>query len=120
MLQTVRLTGSSRLIRTRESGVAWQAGAQGPPVVQHHVVGCRVSSSQQHGSGDGACGAARRWLLHVEDTNPHSLSAHGWLEDTRKVAKYVMSDADYARRENTYRAYKEQRRKARLSEGFLH
>lgn len=56
----------------------------------------------------------------MEDTNPHSLSAHGWLEDTRKVAKYVMSDADYARRENTYRAYKEQRRKARLRAGLLH
>ena len=65
-------------------------------------------------------GARRRWLLHVEDTNPHSLSAHGWLEDTRKVAKYVMSDEDYARRENTYRAYKEQRRKARPRAGFPH
>ncbi|KAK9843543.1 hypothetical protein WJX81_008120 [Elliptochloris bilobata] len=50
------------------------------------------------------------WVLHVQDTNPHSLSAHGWLEDTRKVVKYVMSDEDYARRENTYRSYKERRR----------
>jgi hypothetical protein len=49
----------------------------------------------------------------VEDTNPHSLSAHGWLEDTSKVAKYVMSDADYAARAGTYRAYKERRRQAR-------
>ncbi len=55
----------------------------------------------------------RRWVLHVEDTNPHSLSAHGWLEDTSKVAKYVMSDEEYARRDNTYRSYKERRRQAR-------
>ncbi len=53
----------------------------------------------------------RRWVLHVVDTNPNSASARGWLEDTSKVAKYVMSDADYAARDNTYRQYKEQKRK---------
>ena len=48
-----------------------------------------------------------RWVLHVADTNPNSLSARGWLEDTSKVQKYVMSDAEYDARENTYRKYKE-------------
>lgn len=49
------------------------------------------------------------WVLHVIDTNPNSLSARGWLEDTSKVQKYVMSDADYDARENTYRRHKAQK-----------
>ena len=53
-----------------------------------------------------------RWLLHIVDTNPNSLSARGWLEDTSKVQKYVMSDAEYGARENTYRKYKEGKLKA--------
>ena len=53
-----------------------------------------------------------RWLLHIVDTNPNSLSARGWLEDTSKVQKYVMSDAEYDARENTYRKYKEGKLKA--------
>ncbi|CAL8462895.1 g2429 [Coccomyxa elongata] len=51
------------------------------------------------------------WVLHIIDTNPNSLSARGWLEDTSKVQKYVMSDADYDARENTYRQYKAQKLK---------
>lgn len=43
------------------------------------------------------------YLLHVIDTDPTSASANGWLEDTSKVAKYMMSDADYSKREGTYR-----------------
>jgi hypothetical protein len=49
------------------------------------------------------CHLSRRYQLHVEDTDPTSLSAGGWLEDVSKVDKYVMSDGDYAQRENTYR-----------------
>ncbi|KDD72106.1 hypothetical protein H632_c3858p0, partial [Helicosporidium sp. ATCC 50920] len=45
--------------------------------------------------------------LHVIDTDPSSLSAGGWLEDTSKVDKYVMSEEAYASRENTYRKFKE-------------
>lgn len=56
-----------------------------------------------------------RMVLHVIDTNPNSLSARGWLEDTSKVQKYVMSDADYNARENTYRKYKEQKLKVRVN-----
>ncbi len=33
----------------------------------------------------------------------------GWLEDVSKVEKYVMSDADYDAREDTYRKFKEER-----------
>ena len=48
----------------------------------------------------------RRCIIHVVDTDASSKSAAGWLEDTSKVQKYVMSDEDYAKRENTYKQYK--------------
>ena len=51
------------------------------------------------------------YVIHVIDTDPTSVSANGWLEDTSKVAKYVMSDEDYNRRENTYRKFKEDKLK---------
>lgn len=54
-------------------------------------------------------------MLHIVDTDPLSLSANGWLEDTSKVQKYEMSDQAYAERENTYRKFKEQRLKVRGS-----
>ena len=47
------------------------------------------------------------YVIHIIDIDPTSASANGWLEDTSKVAKYVMSDEDYNKRENTYRKYKE-------------
>ncbi len=47
-----------------------------------------------------------RCIIHVIDTDASSKSASGWLEDTSKVQKYVMSDEDYAKRENTYKQYK--------------
>eukprot|EP00889_Picochlorum_renovo_P004754 jgi/Picre1/31784/NNA_007134.t1 len=50
-------------------------------------------------------------ILHVEDTDPMSLAAQGWLEDVSKVEKYVMSDADYDARENTYRQFKKEKLK---------
>ena len=37
--------------------------------------------------------------------DPHSLAKHGWLEDTSKVEKYRMSDADYDKREGTVRKW---------------
>jgi len=55
----------------------------------------------------------RRYVLHIIDTDPLSLSANGWLEDTSKVQKYEMSDEDYAQRENTYRKFKEKKLQAR-------
>ena len=47
------------------------------------------------------------------DTNPDSLSARGWLEDTSKVQKFTMSDEDYKARENTYWSYKQEKLKVR-------
>ncbi len=58
---------------------------------------------------------ARRWALHIVDTNPNSLSARGWLEDTSKVQKYTMTDAEYRARDNTYWKYKEQKLKVCLA-----
>lgn len=43
--------------------------------------------------------------LRVVDANPHSLAASGWLEDTSRVEKYVMSDAAYDARADTYKKY---------------
>lgn len=54
-----------------------------------------------------------RCILHVIDTDASSKSAAGWLEDTSKVQKYVMSDEDYAKRENTYKQYKLMKQKVR-------
>ena len=48
-------------------------------------------------------------------TNCACLVGQGWLEDVSKVEKYVMSDADYEAREDTYRKFKEERlREVRL------
>ena len=49
--------------------------------------------------------------IHIVDTNPHSLSAGGGLEDTSLVKKYVMSDEEYNKRKNTLRAYKREQMK---------
>ena len=48
-----------------------------------------------------------------------SASANGWLEDTSKVQKYVMSDDAYNQREGTYRQYKQMRRKVCPSQHSL-
>lgn len=49
--------------------------------------------------------------LHVVDTDPHSLSAHGALENVENVEKYVISDEAYNKRANTYRAFRDEKRK---------
>lgn len=54
------------------------------------------------------------------DTNPNSLSARGWLEDTSKVQKYTMSDEDYKARENTYWRYKEEKLKVSICSLLCH
>jgi tubulin-folding cofactor B len=46
------------------------------------------------------------WTIHIDDTDAHSASAGGWLEDVSKVKKYEMSDDAYNARENTYRQWK--------------
>ncbi len=49
------------------------------------------------------CLPACSCTLFIIDNDPTSLSANGWLEDVSKVDKYVMSDEEYSRRDNTYR-----------------
>ena len=48
-------------------------------------------------------------VLHVADADPFSLSRGGGLEDLSQVEKYTMSDADYDKRENTYRKFKQKK-----------
>lgn len=44
------------------------------------------------------------------DEDPFSVSANGWLEDTSLVPKYKLSDEAYAKKENTYRKFKQKMR----------
>lgn len=50
-----------------------------------------------------SCLLFNRYIIHIIDLDPQSASAGGWLEDTSLVQKYVMSDDEYNKRENTYR-----------------
>ncbi|KAM7256208.1 hypothetical protein ACFE04_011949 [Oxalis oulophora] len=45
--------------------------------------------------------------LHVIDLDPASLTSGGWLEDTSLVEKYTISEQDYAKRDGTFRKFKE-------------
>lgn len=47
------------------------------------------------------------WIIHIIDSNPYSLSAHGGLEDVSQVKKYEISDEDYMKRDDNYRKWKE-------------
>ncbi|PNG99179.1 Tubulin-specific chaperone B, partial [Tetrabaena socialis] len=49
------------------------------------------------------------YTIHITDTDPGSLSAGGWLEDTSLVEKYRMSDTDYDKREKSYRKWKNEK-----------
>eukprot|EP00937_MAST-01D_sp_MAST-1D-sp2_P004760 g4760.t1 len=44
--------------------------------------------------------------VHVKDSNPHSGARGGGYEDVSLVEKYVMSEEDYNKRENTVRRFK--------------
>ena len=61
-----------------------------------------------------------RCTIHVIDTDASSKSASGWLEDTSKVQKYVMSDEDYAKRENTYKQFKKMKQKVSFNADTCH
>lgn len=49
--------------------------------------------------------------VHVVDHDPMSLSRGGGLDDVSQVKKYVMSEADYDKREGTLRAWKREQLK---------
>lgn len=51
-------------------------------------------------------GAVSGDWLHIVDSDPHSASAGGWLEDTSLVPKYKLPEGKYESSQNTYRAYK--------------
>lgn len=46
------------------------------------------------------------WVICITDVDEYSLSLNGGLDDVTNVKKYEMSDEDYERRDNTYRAFK--------------
>jgi len=43
--------------------------------------------------------------IHMLDTNPHSISSGGWLENVSLVKKYEISEEDYAKRKDSARAW---------------
>lgn len=45
-------------------------------------------------------------VLHVIDNDPYSKALNGGLDNVNLVQKYVMTEEDYDKRENTYRAFK--------------
>lgn len=47
------------------------------------------------------------YRLHVIDLDPSSVTSGGWLEDTSLVEKYTISDEAYAKRDGTFRKFKE-------------
>mmetsp|Transcript_72296 Transcript_72296/g.150823 ORF Transcript_72296/g.150823 Transcript_72296/m.150823 type:complete len:281 (-) Transcript_72296:134-976(-) len=51
-------------------------------------------------------GARNGMEIHIKDTDPHSISLHGSLEDVSQVQKYVMEDEKYDQLENSVRAIK--------------
>lgn len=51
-------------------------------------------------------GARNGMEIHIKDTDPHSISLHGGLEDVSQVEKYVMPDEVYDKMENSVRAIK--------------
>ncbi|EOD15772.1 hypothetical protein EMIHUDRAFT_76170, partial [Emiliania huxleyi CCMP1516] len=51
------------------------------------------------------------YTLHITDLDPHSLSAGGGLEDVNLVKKYEISEEDYLKREDNFRAWKEAKKR---------
>lgn len=51
-------------------------------------------------------GARNGMEIHIKDTDPHSLSLHGGLEDVSQVVKYEIAEEDYDKLENSVRAIK--------------
>ena len=52
------------------------------------------------------------WTIHITDLDPHSLAANGGLEDVSLVKKYEISEEDYSKRENNFRNWKADKKKA--------
>ena len=52
------------------------------------------------------------YTIHITDLDPHSLSAGGQLEDVSLVKKYEISEEDYLKREDNFRRWKEEKKRA--------
>ena len=59
-------------------------------------------------------GAQNGYLIHVTDNNPNATM--GEWDDVSKVEKYVMSDAEYDKKEDTYRNFR--KRQLKLNPNF--
>jgi len=57
----------------------------------------------------GYYGARNGMEIHIKDTDPHSISLHGGLEDVSQVEKYVMADEEYDKMRGTVRAINKER-----------
>uniref|UniRef100_A0A7S3U794 CAP-Gly domain-containing protein n=1 Tax=Strombidinopsis acuminata TaxID=141414 RepID=A0A7S3U794_9SPIT len=71
-------------------------------------------------------GARSGMELHIKDTDEHSISKHGGLEDVSQVEKYEMEDEAYDKLDNSVRAIKrrekakaEAERQAKIASGEL-
>lgn len=60
-------------------------------------------------------GARNGMEIHIKDTDPYSISAHGGLEDVNQVVKYEMTEEEYDQRENTVRAFKRKEQAAQAA-----
>lgn len=57
-------------------------------------------------------GAKSGMEIHIKDTDQHSISLHGGLEDVSQVEKYEMDDEKYDKLENSVRAIKRREKAA--------
>jgi len=76
------------------------------PLITQQAPHTTLASYGVRGGGVSAC------CLFVIDCNPFALGRHGGLHDVSLVAKYEMSEDEYSKRQNTYRAYKQKMRAA--------
>jgi len=60
---------------------------------------------------DGMQNRTRRPRVHCIDTNPHSTSAHGGLENVDLVEKFKLTDAQYRAKSNTLYQWKQEQLK---------
>jgi len=54
-------------------------------------------------------GAQSGMEIFIKDLDPHSISAHGGLEDVSQVEKYVLADEEYDKMKNTVRAIRREK-----------
>lgn len=63
-------------------------------------------------------GAGNGMEIHIKDTDPHSMSLNGALENVDLVKKYEMPDEEYEKLANTVRAAKRKEQEAQRAAGL--